>query len=170
MKKFDPLQWSEVNPNEEIQAPEGRLRLRLSEAAPVYVTAHGVEVLAGIASEIDAVTSAEMTFRVEGDVRAFLFSPLRRVFSPGGEAFTNADRMPMESGTVAEVSKALRLFKLEQRALVAEVRSERAALQAERAREPEVEAEVIPADAPEQSEVDPEPEPEPAPTAKAKAK
>jgi hypothetical protein len=49
-----------------------------------------------------------------------------------GEVFTNLDRMPMESGTVAEVTREMRRFKLEQAGMLREMRAERAKLTRER--------------------------------------
>ena len=122
--KFDPFAWQEVPANEEVTFGKGRLRLRLSARAPLYVAAQGVESLVGIDENHEVHVSEEVTFRVDGPVRVFMFVPEPTSFEPVGEVFTNADRMPMESGSVAEVTRAMRLFELERRAALAEIRKE----------------------------------------------
>lgn len=124
--------------NVEVKAPKGRLQLRLSAPAPVYVTAYGCEALAGFAAVFDLDLSSEVTFRVDApsDVRAYRFQPERTSVQSEGRSFTNIDREPQESHAVSEVTKALRMFKLEQRASLRELRAERAALV--RAREAQV--------------------------------
>ena len=90
-------------------------------------------------------------------VTVFIKDTPSRVYRMTGEKFTNVDRLPQESGTVAEVTKALRMAKLEQRAMLREIREtherNKAELAAARAKEDAL------------VEVDPEPEPEPEPEA-----
>lgn len=135
--KFDPYAWQEVPTNEEVQFSKGRLRLRLSARAALYVTAQGFQALVGIEEAFEVDLSEEVTFRVEAPkpLRAFMFVPEPTAFEPVGEVFTNIDRMPMESGNMAEVTRAMRLFELERRNALKEIRQETAKLkqaQAER--------------------------------------
>lgn len=132
--KFDPFAWQEVPANEEVTFGKGRLRLRLSARAPLYVSAQGVESLVGIDENHEVHVSEEVIFRVDGPVRAFMFVPEPTSFEPTGEVFTNCDRMPMESGSVAEVTRAMRVFELERRAALAEIRKEADELRAMRAK------------------------------------
>lgn len=135
--RFDPFAWQEVPTNEEIPFGKGRLRLRLSARAPLYISAQGVQALAGIEETFEVELSEEVTFRVEAPkaLRAFMFVPEPTAFVPVGEVFTNADRKPMESGAMAEVTRAMRVFELERRTALQEIRAETAKLaraQAER--------------------------------------
>lgn len=119
--------------NVEIKAPKGRLQLRLSAPSPVYVTAFGCEALAGFAAVFDLDVSSEVTFRIDAadGVRAYRFQPECTTAKPEGPVFTNIDREPQESHAVAEVTKALRMFKIEQRSALRELRAERAAMRHE---------------------------------------
>ena len=158
--------------NVEVKAPKGRLQLRLSAPAPVYVTAFGCEALAGFAAAFDLDLSSEVTFRVEApsDVRAYRFQPECTSVQSEGRSFTNIDREPQESHAVSEVTKALRMFKLEQRASIRELRAERAALRREREVVEPVAADPAPADPvvvdPAPADPAPAPAPEPAPVKK----
>ncbi|QCS36983.1 hypothetical protein [Tortoise microvirus 38] len=124
--KFDPFSQQEVSTNETVWFGKGRLRLSLSARCPLYIEAQGIEALAGIAETFDLDLSEEVSFRVEAPegVRAFLRVPEPTSFEPEGEVFTNIDRMPHESGSVAEVTRAMRLFELERRAALREIREE----------------------------------------------
>lgn len=176
MRKMNPFDFTETKTNEEIIFPQGRLWVRLSAPAPIYVTLDGIETLVsqGHDTEVDLKLSQEGTFRIDAEagVRAFIYNPHRVVFEPAGEIFTNTDRMPHESGTMAEINGALRRFKLEQRMMLKEIQQEREALEAGKQERAPVapETQVKPGDEPETPEPDDEPEtpPEPAPKAKAK--
>jgi len=138
--KYDPFKWKEETQGVETEIPQGRLRLRLSRPAPVFITAQGYESLAGYGTEHDYTLAEEgATFRVDGDgdVRVFVYIPDRTISECLGERFTNEDRQPMESGALAEVTAAMRLFRLEQRQLRAEVAAERETLEALRKPLPE---------------------------------
>lgn len=127
--KFDPFKRQEVKLNVENKAPEGRLRLWASRRVSLFVASEGYEVLAGSGYEFDLQTQAEMIFRVEGEdgARAFIELPTRTVFEPSdGETFTNIDRKPMESGNVLEVTRALRLMRLEHQRMMAEIAAAKA--------------------------------------------
>lgn len=118
--KIDLNQWAEVKPNEENDAPKGRLRLRISKAAPVYVTskATGAQVLVGVGTEIDVQTKEELTFLVESSAstRVFLENPVREAYPARDERFTNDSKRPIESPMVTEVKRALRELKIQQAA------------------------------------------------------
>lgn len=124
--KFDPYAWQEVSTNEEVPFGKGRLRLRLSARAPLYITSEGFEALVGIEETFEVDFSEEVTFRVDGPVglRVFMFVPGPTAFESVGEVFTNPDRLPMESGSMAEVTRAMRLFELERRNALKEIRAE----------------------------------------------
>jgi len=143
--KIDPTSWKEVPCNEENEATQGRLRLRVSRPAAFFVTVEGVETLAAYGTEIDLETQGEMTFRVEADkqARAFMHAPYNPTHQPEGETFTNVDRQPMESGSVLAVKKAAREFALEQRRMMREIhqaRDELRQVKATAAAKPEKEA------------------------------
>lgn len=138
--KFDPFVWKEENTNEEIEVGEGWLRLRCSAPAALYVTAQGFEALVGYAPSFDLQLSEELTFRVEGPdgLRVFRHVAVLTSVRPEGEVFTNIDRMPNESGNVSEVTRAMRMFELQRRAALREIRAERDALVAVKSKQAEV--------------------------------
>lgn len=113
--KFDPTNWQEVKPNETYQAKTSRLFVMCSQQAALYVSAEGVEALAGVGASIDVNTAKPTTFKIDAPAKArcFIYEPTRLGYEPQGEVFTNTDRQPMESGTMLEITKALRQFKLE---------------------------------------------------------
>lgn len=128
--RFNPYEWEEINVQEIRAAPKGRLWLRCSEECSVYLTAQGYEVLGAVGREIDLTLSEEVTFLVEApaSARVFLYKPHVQLIHPEGEVFTNADRMPSESGAMMETRRALRLLQLEQQAVLRQMREQQAAL------------------------------------------
>ena len=129
--KFNPFSWSEVKPNESFQIPQGLLRLRCAPQAALYVDCQGVEALVGFGSSFEVETSEEMTGHVVSfskDTRVFVFVPEQTSIVDSGECFTNIDRMPNESGAVLEVRRAMRELEFEKRAVLREIRAERALL------------------------------------------
>lgn len=130
--KFNPFQWKEVKTNETLQAPKGRLLLRLSAPCPVYVSSEGYQALLGFASDFDATFSepVEVEIAAPKGVRAFCYEPEGASFVALGESFTNIDRMPSESGMLAEVTRARRQFEIEKRQMLNEMRHEAAVLRA----------------------------------------
>ena len=128
--KINPLEWSEVN--ETTFQAEGVLQLRSADPFAIAIETEGVEVVLGAASEhrVPLVGPSRVTL-VGGESRVFRRDIPSRVYRMTGEKFTNIDRLPQESGTVAEVTKALRLAKLEQRAMIREIREEHARNKAE---------------------------------------
>lgn len=135
--KFDVFKWNEVKTNAQIQVGKGVLRLRVSAPCPLYLQAEGVEALVGVGTSFDVEASGAVSFRVEAPegVRAFREQAESTSCKHTGEVFTNIDRMPDESGSMAEVLRARRLFEFEQRSLLREMRSEREALLAARAKD-----------------------------------
>lgn len=130
--KFDPLAWDEVSPNEE-NICKGTLRVRSSREGALYVQVEGVEALYGLGTSFDVQTPAEMIWRLDAptDARVFVQRMFGTSFECEGETFTNIDRMPHESESVAEVTRARRMLELERRAFLAEVRAENAAIAAQ---------------------------------------
>lgn len=124
--KFDIMKWQEVQANETYDAPKGRLHIMCSKESAVYVSAHGVEVLAGVGTEIDITTAEEVTFTVEGPkgARIFVETPRSVFHKSDAERFTNDDRRPLESESVLEVRRALRQMQIEQAQILREMRQE----------------------------------------------
>ena len=127
--KFDPLAWEEVSPNEEINV-KGRLQLRCSAPSPLYIESEGLEALAGVATEFQITDLPEVIVRVDAapGVRIFLYRGYSSSVRDEGEVFTNIDRMVHESGAMQEVTRARRLFEIERRAALAEMRAEHEAI------------------------------------------
>ena len=127
--RFDPLAWDEVSPNEE-NICKGTLRVRSSREGALFVQVEGVEALYGIGTAFEVQTPAEMIWRLDApaDARVFVQRMFGTSFECEGETFTNIDRMPHESESVAEVTRARRMLELERRSFLAEVRAENAAL------------------------------------------
>ena len=127
--RFDPLAWDEVSPNEE-NICKGTLRVRSSREGALYVQVEGVEALYGIGTSFEVQTPSEMIWRLDAhsDTRVFVQRLFGTSFECEGEVFTNIDRMPHESESVAEVTRARRMLELERRSFLAEVRAENAAL------------------------------------------
>lgn len=168
--KFDPFNWYEVKTNEQVSFGKGRLRLRISAAAPLYVTRHyatededGVvsfdahEALAGVDTFFDLEVSQAVTVRVEAPkgVRAFAEGRDGTSAPFEGEVYANLDRMVIESGTLAEIRRAGRLQEIQHRQQMAEMRAETAKfLSAKQKAEPAASA---PAPAPVVSVAPPDP-------------
>lgn len=122
--KFDPFVWDEVKTNEEIQRPKGKLQLRTSAPVALYVTSEGYEALAGYGASFDLDLAEAFFFRIDAakGTRAFIYAPAPSSFVAIGEVFTNPDRMPHESGSMAEVLRARRMLEMERRAMMKEMR------------------------------------------------
>lgn len=132
--KFDPFMWAEVTTSASHHA-EGFLGLRLSAPSAVYIVADGFEALLGYGTSFDADIAGLFEYRVEGPkgVRFFQYVPPAVSFDSQGEVYTNADRLPFQSGQVYEVQRALRMQQLMQRDMMAEIRQATAELRASRA-------------------------------------
>lgn len=150
--KFDVFKWAEIEAGEVHEICQGRVHVMCSKESAVYVEVEGYEVLAGVGTEVRADIQADVV-RVKIDApkgtRAFIYKPMGVSMKSEGEIFTNADRKPLESGTVLEVKKALREFKLEQMRLRQAMRGEREALEQMRKRQRLPEGEAEPKDEPE---------------------
>ena len=128
--KINPLEWSEVR--ETTFEAEGLLQLRSASPFALAVEAFGVETVLGEAtSHKVALSDPSKVTLVGGEMKVYRKDVPSRVYRMTGEKFTNIDRLPQESGTVAEVTKALRMAKLEQRAMIREIREEHARNKAE---------------------------------------
>lgn len=133
--KFDPLSWNEVPNGSQNNAPKGKLRLLCSAQGALYVTLQNFpEVLAGVGTEFDLEFAQAVKYRLDAPkgVRVFVYRPRSTSVEFDGEVYFNLDQMPMESGSVTEVKRALRAFELERRAGLREMREEREALRLER--------------------------------------
>ena len=130
--RFDPLAWDEVSPNEE-NICKGTLRVRASREGALYVQVEGVEALYGLGTSFEVEAPSEMIWRLEApaETRVFVQRMFGTSFQCEGESFTNIDRMPHESESVAEVTRARRMLELERRSFLAEVRAENAAISAQ---------------------------------------
>lgn len=130
--KFDPFSWDEVKPNVEVQVGKGPVRIMCAAPTALYISAQGVEALAGVGTSHDVEVSEPVTVKLDAPkgVRCFIFNPpLTTAVQPHGEVYTNVDRMVEESGTMAEITRARRQFELERRAMLREMRVEHARLQ-----------------------------------------
>lgn len=135
--KFNPFDWSEVN--EKGVEKSGRLWLRVSNDVRLYVSSKGYEALAGVGLEFDLKVQGEVEWRVEAvgkvsaeALRTFVYAPRSDTFKHDGETYTNLDKMPLESGSVLAVTKAVRQFRLEQRQTMIELKAARQRLRRER--------------------------------------
>lgn len=136
--KLDIKSWLKVDkPHAWNIAPKGRLQLRLSQPAPLYVqgfdpeTGEILEVLAGFGVTFDLRSDIQgLSFRTAKDIDVFVYDPKREVFAFDDtvEVFTNVDKMPLESEHVNAVQAAMRQMQLQQAAFMREMKIERAAL------------------------------------------
>lgn len=123
--KFNPRDFKEVKPNENHKAEKGLLRVRLSAPCALFVSAQGHEALAGVGTSFDLEVSEAVTYRSEAPegVRMFVTAPPSSARPFSGEVFTNIDRMVDESGSVLEVTRALRQLELMRRSALKEIRT-----------------------------------------------
>lgn len=134
---FDPRNWKEVVVNEGFKIPAGRLQLRLTAPAPLLITTQGNTAIAGYEASYDLKISEASTGLISAPskVRAFLYAPdFDTSFEPvDDEVYTNIDRMPSETGVIAEVLRATRQLELKKREMLAEMRAIQAEMAAEAA-------------------------------------
>ena len=130
--KHDLFGWQEVKINAPFDCEKGRVFLRLSAPSPVFVEAQGVQSLLGFNAEFafEISEAAKVTVAAAKGVRAFVRVPPATSFAHKGEVFTNIDRLPQESGMLAEVTRARRQLELERRQMMAEIRAEAAKVRA----------------------------------------
>ena len=146
MQRLDVFNWKEVENGERFQ---GRMHLRASGQVAAFLEVEGFEVLAGYGSEIEVTFEGTGVLRIEAPkgVKVFAYCKTRQGLESKGEIFTNIDRKPHESAAMLEVKRALRLFEVQKRKSLNELRAieeeakaaRKAAKQARKAAEAEVE-------------------------------
>ena len=148
--KINPLEWKAIDHETPFEA-SGVLQLRSSAPFGLSLQALGVETAIGHDTAFRVPLPEASQVIIAGATAPVYMKTLpSRLVRMKGEKFTNIDRLPQESGTVAEVTKALRLMKLEQRAIMRAIREERASLDASRAKTEEAVIEDDPAPEPEE--------------------
>lgn len=136
--KINPLEWNRVD--ETTFKAQGLLLLRSSEPFALAIQTLGVCVAVGAETthRIPLSEPSDVTI-VGGKALIYRKAPPPRLVVSNEETFVNIDRLPQESGTMLEVTKAVRLMKLEERAMIRRIREEReltdSVLAARRARE-----------------------------------
>lgn len=141
--KINPLEWNEVD--ETTFKAQGLLLLRSAGPFALAIETLGVNVAVGAETyhRIPLAEPSQVTL-VGGDAKVYRKLPPPRLVVSNEETFTNIDRLPQESGTMLEVTKAIRLMKLEERAMVRRIREEReitdAVLAARKAKEAKADA------------------------------
>lgn len=122
--KINPLEWNEIN--ETTFSAQGLLLLRSSQPFALAIETMGVEVAVGAEThhKIPLAEPSKVTV-VGGKAKVYRKAPPPRLVVSNEETFTNIDRLPQESGTMQEVTKAVRLMKLEERAMIRRIREER---------------------------------------------
>lgn len=122
--KFNPYNWNEVKHDQTINVEKGRVQLRLSKPAAVYVTAQGYQTLVGHGTTFDFEVTEEVSVNIEASAstRWFIYQPGQTAKPAEGTVFTNIDRMIQESGTITEVKRALRQLEIERRSALREIR------------------------------------------------
>lgn len=140
--KFSPFDWKELKDVSKTRRPHGgRVWLRATQEVACFVQAvdengEVFETLLAVAKEIDALIPDGMVYYVEcpDGVRVWAYQPQPFVQQPDVMAFTNADRMPHESGNVLAVTAGLRQLELARRAALRDITFERRELERARAR------------------------------------
>jgi len=132
--KVNPSDWKQVPPNKWLQGPLGRLKLQLPQAQPIWVrlAEEGVEVIVTVDHSATVTFDAPFEFMFEGDRPGFVHAPHVEIYEHLDEVFTNEDMMPHESGHLAEVTSAMRQFKLLALKEKAEIAQQMAILKATR--------------------------------------
>lgn len=136
--KINAMEWNRVKKT--TFEAQGLLLLRSSDAFGITLETMGVEVSVAPATEhrIPLPVASKVTL-LGGTAKVYRKEPPPRLVVSNEETFTNIDRLPQESGTMLEVTKALRLMRLEERAMVRRIREEReitdAVIEARKARE-----------------------------------
>lgn len=120
--KHDVFSWKEVKPNEKTQA-QGRLQLRVSAPASLYVSALGVESLVGVSTTFDVDFSEAVDWYIDGAVRVFVHVAAPTSGEGDYEQYTNIDRQPDENPALAAVTHALRRLEFDRRNMLFEMRA-----------------------------------------------
>lgn len=124
--KINPLEWSPCN--EKLEVSSGVLQLRSLAPFGVLVVVQGVETAIGLQTEarITLPEAATVFLTPAKGATVYRKDVPSRVVHMTEENWTNIDRLPQESGTMLEITKALRMMKIEERAMVRRIRDERA--------------------------------------------
>lgn len=122
--KINPLEWNQVD--ETTFPAQGLLLLRSSQPFGLEVEAFGVAVTVGAETthRIPLSQASKVTL-LGGKAPIYRKIPEPRYVVSNEETFVNIDRLPQESGTMLEVTKAVRLMKIEERATIRRIREER---------------------------------------------
>ena len=122
--KFDPLSWQEIKVGTKYETEKGRVHVKATTPLSLFVSIEGVEALVETGTDLRVELAQEMEYWLEGPAktRCFVHAPGKLYYKPVGEVFTNADRLPDESGAMQEVRKALRAMKLENREILRNMR------------------------------------------------
>lgn len=141
MRKFSTKDWKEIPHGQAVEIISGRVFVRATSEISLLVEDENGEALAGTGREIDLtfqpgrLVVATVLAHDEG-ARVFLYEPYRPPVPKADVVFTNAERTPMESGTMLEIKRAMREFELQKRGALAEMRAERRLLDARKAQTP----------------------------------
>lgn len=111
---LDPNNWRLIKNGKAHSFPAGTINMRMRPGAEIQITSGGVQ--------FTAYASLDGTFRqkvaedalVEVESDGYIYHPATTICERRDEVFTNLDRRPSESGSVYEVTKALRLLDLRQ--------------------------------------------------------
>lgn len=123
MRNFNSGDWREEK-GTTFEVASGVLFVMSNKPVSVFVETDGVESFLGTGTQIRYKTQAKMNVRLERPPASIVhvYDPIKQVTRPTGPVFTNADRMPLESGTLFEIRRAARMFQLERKRQVEEMR------------------------------------------------
>lgn len=167
--KINLMNWDEVFAST-FKSQQGRAFAKTSVPCNFYagydtddeIVGH---VLLATGHEIDFEFGANVQITVEPvsphkKTALFVYSPMSHAIPDDGEIYSNADRRPSESGTMAAVTAALRLHKLQMNNDIKKIRSETALLHAAAAAAAPPDPDLVqePSDPPETVEPDESPE------------
>lgn len=114
MKKFFAEHWGSIALDTALPISGGRIECIATQECLFYVEQNGVQALA----EVGKRCALEVTGDVILEVRApqgtevYMYNPFVEVQVQSTEIFTNADKMPVESGHVHEIAKAARMHRV----------------------------------------------------------
>lgn len=136
--KFNPFDWQEIHQDGQIRKTVGgRVFLRASKPVALYAIAvdedgEVFETLAQLGETVDVILPEGVSWTYECEGRVFLYSPSPFIQQPDELAFTNADRLPHESGNVLAVTAGLRQLEIAKRQMLREITAARVELARER--------------------------------------
>lgn len=108
MKKFVPENWRKVDAQETFKTSSGKLHMRATQDCSVFIKTGIFEALAGTAKDLEVEVKGDFSYRFETEGDVYVWAPPEHIHVSTGERYTNADRLPLESGQLAEVTRALR--------------------------------------------------------------